>query len=193
MTERPIILRADEVRAALAGTQTQVRRPVNVTHVQYLGGAPETSDPADWGYWVDDEYGRWAVLARGVRERMHNGHVSIPCPLGQPGDRLWVRETWAALEPAASEETAREHMDRVLSGPDGLTLALWYRADGEMPVVDQLFADDGDAIRWRSPVTMPRWASRITLEIADVGVERAAGEWVWVVTFRRLGAEEVLP
>ena len=67
------------------------------------------------------------------------------------------------------------------------------RADGEMPVVDQLFADDGDAIRWRSPVAMPRWASRITLEIADVGVERAAGEWGWVVTVRRLGAEEVEP
>lgn len=68
------------------------------------------------------------------------------CPIGQPGDRLWVRETWRmALQP----------------GPDGLLrMVAIYRADGEIKM------------SWRPSIHMPRWASRITLEIVRVWVER---------------------
>lgn len=72
------------------------------------------------------------------------------CPYGKPGDRLWVRETWGAWP----------HM---LGGVQRESLR--YRADGE-------YQNEHGARRWRSPIHMPRWASRITLEITDVRVER---------------------
>ena len=243
MTERPIVLRAEEVRAVLAGTQTQVRRPVDMRHVSYLGGAPETSDPAvngggkvaivvisggkvrtvesfeagatietcdstdpmlsaalrkarqqdraleppdpaptvvatpaaDWGYWVDDEYGRWAVLARGTNERGHNGSVSIACPLGRPGDRLWVRETWGLH---AHLDFTYWHRDSIAGVSEDEIRGSWevaYRADADSPYD-----------HWRPSIHMPRWASRITLEVLDVGVDSVDGEWMWAVTVRRM-------
>lgn len=68
---------------------------------------------------------------------------------GQPADRLWVRESWGS-----------SHMQYMPN------LSCWYYADGEPP-----FAT-GPAWRKRSPIHMPRWASRITLEITDVRVQR---------------------
>lgn len=68
---------------------------------------------------------------------------TMKCPYGKVGDRLWVRETWYSLDGT--------------SKPDGLA----FRADGEVPY-----------IKWRSPIFMPRWTSRITLEITDVRVQR---------------------
>ena len=68
------------------------------------------------------------------------------CPYGQPGDRLWVRETWMAFD-----------KDRI-----------HYRAD-------YAFDPKGDkeaGITWRPSIFMPRSASRITLEITDVRVQR---------------------
>lgn len=67
------------------------------------------------------------------------------CPYGVPGDRLWVRETWDA--PPGSTERAE----------------VAYRADYER---------DPDGAKWRSSMYMPRWASRITLEVTEVRVQR---------------------
>lgn len=78
------------------------------------------------------------------------------CPHGEPGDRLWVREEWAIGDPLRFVDHCR----------DGVA----YRAvDGNQPHSTE---------RWRSPLFMPRWASRITLEITRVRVERlqAIGE-----------------
>lgn len=82
------------------------------------------------------------------------------CPYGQPGDRLWVRETWGA------------HFmwdDVPPSGiPNDGKACLFYMADG--------FSTGGCSQtrrdKWRPSIHMPRWASRITLEIAGVRVER---------------------
>ena len=73
----------------------------------------------------------------------------IQCPYGVPGDMLWVRETWA-------------------SDVDGCPAGLGYRADHLDP------RGDGPAnpMRWRPSIHMPRWASRLTLEITAVRVER---------------------
>src|SRR6202034_2930725 len=105
----------------------------------------------------------------------------IRCPYGGPGDRLWVKETWAV-----------EYGMRDIFGDGGgpAPAALWYRADG----TDRFFLEQGDARifepdewhagtheaeiqvktlgRWRSSMFMPRWASRITLEVLSVSVER---------------------
>lgn len=84
--------------------------------------------------------------AFGVRPpEKQNTHV-IACPLGTVGDRLWVRETWAWY------------------GCEYLQDEVLYRADGaELPAGFEY---------WRPSVHMPRWASRITLEITNVRIER---------------------
>jgi hypothetical protein len=86
------------------------------------------------------------------------------CPHGQPGDRLWVRETWIVGHPAGEEGQwsvlrPTGHTDR-----DG---RVFYRATFKEP-------DPNEAGRmiWRPSIFMPRWASRLTLEITDVRVER---------------------
>ena len=70
------------------------------------------------------------------------------CPYGKPGDQLWVRETWRV--------NGNEH-DYAAAGPD----KVFYRADEDW---------NGDA-GWRPSIFMPRWASRITLEVTGVRVE----------------------
>lgn len=81
----------------------------------------------------------------------------IRCPYGAPGDRLWVREAWAVgrgydgLAP------------RDLPTPTQLRIKLWHLADGPKPEW---------AGKTRPPMFMPRWASRINLEITGVRVER---------------------
>ena len=146
MKERPIIMRADDVRAILAGTKTQTRR------IAKLSSA-----------------GR---VERGGR----NWHVDDPdaafaCPYGQPGDRLWVRES---LRFVRVGENYHEHAV--------------YAADGvRVPRCPDLLPQfcDGMAFglaRSVPSIHMPRWASRITLEITGVRVERlqdisAADAW----------------
>jgi hypothetical protein len=71
------------------------------------------------------------------------------CPYGKPRDSLWVRETWLEWD---NEDLGVE---------PGHPSTLRYRADGEIPTV-----------RWKPSIFMPRWASRITLEITGIRVER---------------------
>ncbi|MEP8655833.1 hypothetical protein ABKV48_15785 [Enterobacter hormaechei] len=71
-----------------------------------------------------------------------------PCPFGTVGDRIWVRETFCAVP---------DHEE-----PAGCS-ALLYAADG-----------NGQYGKWTPSIHMPRWASRITLEITGVRVERLA-------------------
>ena len=86
----------------------------------------------------------WQRTPRNFHDSVHEDFARHN-PFGAVGDRLWVRETWAGLE----------------IGDD---VAVSYRAD----VPEDAHKFD----RWRSPIHMPRWASRITLEITDVRVER---------------------
>jgi hypothetical protein len=81
--------------------------------------------------------------------------VHTLCPYGQPGDRLWVREAWSRDE------------------EDG---ALFYRADvgtgNEADDWQQNIYDGASGYRWKPSIHMPRWASRITLEVTAIRVER---------------------
>lgn len=148
MKERPILFSAPMVRAILDGQKTQTRRAVRKQFAQDAVPAevPATS-PEGWqisghsGLWWDDA---GACIDDAIR-----------CPYGQPGDRLWVRETWAR------------------DSEDG---ALFYRADvGSGNEADdwQRNIDDGaNGYRWRPSIHMPRDVSRITLEVTGVRVER---------------------
>jgi hypothetical protein len=81
----------------------------------------------------------------------------IRCPYGRPGDRLWVRESWS--HDADSTEQCRASIEDAMGGGD---FGPYYRATEVAP----------DTLRWMPSIHMPRWASRITLEITGVRVER---------------------
>jgi len=145
--ERPILFSGDMVRAILDGRKTQTRRvikpqPHNPMHSSTLGWCD--GDPMSG----DDVY------------------LLLKCPYGQPGDHLWVRETWGAVSrnenPAPLAECNIEyHADL----PAGCT-----DYPGQWPAEEARGNDD--APKWRACIHMPRWASRITLEVTDVRVER---------------------
>lgn len=141
MRERPILMSAPMVRAILAGTKTQTRRVVKPQPEAEHGGEP---------YWFVGGYRAW--IYRRTTDLLRKGGNVLPCPYGQPGDRLWVREAWA--------KWGRD--DQCGEGPS-ITHEPIYRADN-WPW------DERD--QWRPSIHMPRWASRITLEIISVRVER---------------------
>lgn len=115
MKERPILFSGPMVRALLAGTKTQTRRIVKARDLE------------------------WMDVHQGLREPDN----AERCPYGQPGNRLWVRETWHDASSA-------------------LHSCVLYRADG-----DELYGG-----KWCPSIHMPRWASRITLEVTGVRVDR---------------------
>ncbi len=143
MKERPIIFNAADVNAILSGRKTQTRRPVKFPFIDRnigceLSGNELAGEIAAGNFWNS--------------------------PLGQPGDRLWVRETCQSKE-------LESRLDVV-----------FYPADSTEIPVNAHPLDAGnwvDLYRYRGgegktvpSIHMPRWASRITLEITGVRVER---------------------
>lgn len=88
------------------------------------------------------------------------------CPCGQPGDRLWVRETHAVYQAHGQH---REDGERW--GPWG-GLPTTVSPDRTQVVYYREGFDRCDPGRWRPSIHMPRWASRITLEVTGVRAER---------------------
>jgi len=132
------------VRALLAGSKTQTRRivkPTGAHHIFQFRGMEEARG-------ADEPTGEWAWCRA---EKVVSEHIR--CPYGKPGDRLWVRETFAHMYRGNAAPETRQHEDVV------------YRADG--------FTPDEYVYGSRKPsIHMPRWASRITLEVTGVRVER---------------------
>jgi hypothetical protein len=86
----------------------------------------------------------------------------MPCPYGVAGDRLWVREAWNCLSAGT---------DQLISpNPRPNVCAVAYQATEKTRHAK--FPDSFLVDRWRRSIHMPRWASRITLEITAVRVER---------------------
>jgi hypothetical protein len=144
MTECGILFSAPMVRALLDGSKTQTRR--------IMRPQPEPT-PADYqgpaGHWWPSSIMQSMVHVEQELQNRHGGWGGFCpdcCPHGRIGDRLWVRETWAP------------HPDFPESVHRGV-----YRADPECKY---------DVARWRPSIHMPRWASRILLEITGVRVER---------------------
>lgn len=149
--ERPILFSAPMVRALLQGRKTQTRRAVKLPKALVaLGGdlnAASTFRDPGFG---DGEY---------LHVALNDGSVQrVRCPYADTlGDRLWVREAWA--HDAETLEQCRAAHEDALSG---LTYGPYYRATDVAP----------ETLRWRPSIHMPRWASRITLEVTNVRVER---------------------
>lgn len=147
MKERPIIFNAHSVQAILAGEKTQTRRVVKPQPAGNDFGKAFGYPP---GSYTDNSGDLW------------------PCPYGATGDRLWVREAWLPDPPIDgswddslfNDGSGKLNYDAIperFRSPDYCL----YKTDWK-----------GEEISWRSPMFMPRWASRINLLVTAVRVER---------------------
>lgn len=143
MADRPIIFSAPMVRALLDGRKTQTRR---VLKPQPVGIGFLKVASVDW-----HKTKGWGAYNR---ELTRIGDVRVPYA---PGDRLWVREAFGVGVSTGNSW----HAD---SGPGAMNplAPRRYRADGE----------PGFCGRWRPSIHMPRWASRLTLHVSEVRVQR---------------------
>ena len=151
MKETGILFNGDMVRTILDGRKTMTRRVVSKNNSSgssarlselLLNSDKTYADP--WGY---------LHVPHIDGETIHRWY-----PKWEVGDRLWVRETWTLWE----------------DPDDGLDWVL-YREGGKMrfPNIQNLaMPNDPFADKWRPSIHMPRWASRIILEITNVRVER---------------------
>lgn len=146
MRERPILFSAPMVRAILSGSKSQTRRVVKPQperrNIEQIGNMLGFKKRQGDGFWL------WP----NARER-----ILAECPYGAPGDQLWVRETWQAID-------GNELALRIMTEPHPSRGWIEYAAtvpEGHEPPP-----------RWRPSIHMPRWASRITLEVTGVRVER---------------------
>ncbi|MCS7591173.1 hypothetical protein [Pseudomonas aeruginosa] len=138
MKERPILFNDQMVRAILEGRKTVTRRVVK-PQPDFLGSMVDPNTP-------------FKTLDAGL-------HARITCPYGEPGDRLWVREAWAA----------DAQVDAIAPSDLSQGEPIWYPADLSVRQTGCSMISKG---RVRPSIHMPRWACRILLEITAVRVER---------------------
>ena len=197
MKERPILFSAPMVRAILAGTKMQTRRVVK---------PQPTEGGLEWATACGGDFAAWQDPLLLLDEHSEDGGpCQRQCPYGQPGDRLWVRESFCPIYPQDPHYNS------------GRPIEYDYRATYKHG--DRLGDLIGAKKKWKPSIHMPRAASRITLEVTDVRVERlgdvsesdaraegvqsvaefkelwasingpsswGANPWVWVVSFRRM-------
>lgn len=145
--ERPILFSSPMVKAILDGTKLQTRRVMKVQ--------PKTSDSRlafSMSSTERDQIGkfRWIQIQNDIPVESTSTDY-FACPYGRKGERLWVRETFAEFAGILDKNP------------------YVYRADGtfDTPAKEHL-----EGNKWRPSIFMPREASRITLEITNVRVER---------------------
>ncbi len=160
MKERPILFSAPMVRALLAGTKTQTRRVVK-PQPHRIGWYTQDDKPGVQFDWHEvDEYGD--PLDSVIR-----------CPYGVPGDRLYVREVYYQLghwEPVAGQVTRKGNRQKWRFVVDSDEI----RFDAPPEFRKGRHSKDPGASVWHKRLArfMPRAASRLTLEVTDVRVER---------------------
>jgi hypothetical protein len=172
MRERPILFSGPMVRAILAGRKTQTRRLMTPPPSEFVPN--ENRHPPRHAAAYFDAYcseARTESNPRGMSDRWcwwtpddRQGPDWIRCPYGAPGDRLWVRETWRRTSDVDGRDDILEYKAGgtrlIVDSEAGLTIAHGeHRATSVLPT-------------WKPSIYLPRWASRITLEVAGVRVER---------------------
>jgi len=144
MNAAPIIFGAESVKATLSGKKTVTRRVVKpVPRVDEKGRV-----------WLYRSQNGHEGMAGNTPGRVPQSVAHEFCRYGSPGEYLWVKEAW------------RTHIDLDHLKPSDLPqdTRIIYEADDSPS-----FRSDG---RYRNPLHMPRWASRLLLKLDDVWVER---------------------
>lgn len=155
MDFKPILFNTEMVRAILDGRKTQTRRIIK----------SQPTNP------------RWNTIGWLGWDDGHGYHMKAPC---DPGDILWVRETWCDPE------------------PDNYMVPVFYKADmplhwdAEDTAHGEAVDITADEFKWRPSIHMPKGFARIFLKVKDVRVERlqditeeqAEKEGCWAGCFR---------
>ncbi|ENY6067781.1 TPA: hypothetical protein MXP62_004075 [Klebsiella pneumoniae] len=154
MTERGMIFNAEMVRAILDGRKTQTRRIMKVQPESNQLGLlliTDSTKHSDIGkyHWAESN-----ATGNHVRSKL------FLCPFGAVGDRIWVRETFCPVD------------DTQYDGEKWVDFRATPRYEASHPAGWDSAPNDAEALKWRPSIHMPRWASRILLEITDVRVER---------------------
>jgi hypothetical protein len=185
--ERPILFSGEMVRALLDGRKTQTRRVVKgVMRVRLwqsvCGDGPFANVVARAGTYLAyaNDHGAVSVTAdNGELLGVKPGEFEWCCPYGVLGDRLWVRETHIVGWPCDAGDLQQFDEDG-----NERPRHVWYRATPTPAggytsqlgaFIDHWADDDGNLVEripWKPSIHMPRWASRITLEITEVRVQR---------------------
>lgn len=185
--ERPILFSAPMVRAILEGRKTQTRRVIKpqptlpegfkeyrwftgLTKSITRGGKTQVFDPPVKNsnlWYCSTEPCEYNELGDGTRipHSRQADPFQFRCPYGKPGDRLWVREKFRYHFDDELYYCIQYGHDKSVIKPKGLT-----ELQG-MQFIDRCEENEGDNL-WKPSIHMPRWASRITLEITDIRVER---------------------
>lgn len=142
MREIPILFQGAMVRAILDGSKTQTRRMCKPAQAHCLSSVVEVPDPKERGQ-----------VYNGSHFGDEDGEVQFASPYGGRGGRLWVREAWRAM----AEHNGSRPLDIPWRSP------IVYEASRH---------PDTSFGKLRPGMFMPRWASRITLEVTGVRVER---------------------
>lgn len=147
MKERPILFNGEMVKAILEGRKTQTRRVIKL-RIHEVGKISQITV---------DEIGVW---------QGKNPMSLMSCPYGKPGDRLWVRETFAYVSCGENDKGA------IKKGENGIYPIGEY--DWDFYKIRYAATEDNCDWEggWKPSIYIPRWASRINLEITDVRVER---------------------
>ncbi|MCU7247962.1 hypothetical protein [Pseudomonas koreensis] len=158
--ERPILFSAPMVRAILEGRKTVTRRPVKGGQIPVEDTSLSVDDHLRWSA-IGQRDPRYGFDVYGVTADECASELAKfgRCPYGQPGDRLWVREAWAA----------DEQMDSIAPRYLSQGEPILYPTDGAVRQTGCSMITRG---RGRLSIHMPRRANRILLEITDVRVER---------------------
>ncbi|ECJ2264063.1 hypothetical protein FNH73_15745 [Salmonella enterica subsp. salamae] len=145
MKERGMIFNGEMVRAILDGRKTQMRRPFNWKRQPAMEMA-ERDDGSLWPWAEDCERG---------------GDIWFACPFGEVGDRIWLRETFRVHSRATDVDTLVYRASVRNS---------WTEQTHRVPVA--VCNKPATPEKWTPSIHMPRWASRLLLEITNVRVER---------------------
>ena len=158
MKDHPILMNGEMVRAHMAGRKTQTRRPV------------KPQPPAGFEDPCQGHDGQWFVMDG--RPGAHLDSHPLRSPFGVAGDRLWGRETWGVGCRPCPQNGWRDGVEYradealIQDDPHDI-LPLWSVTEP-----DGVCLDDYSHDHWLSPMTMPRWASRLTLTVKRVWAER---------------------
>lgn len=140
-----MIFNAEMVRALLDGRKTQTRRPIKWKQTRFT----EIGEREDGSKWP------WSEDAEHACDFWH------PCPFGAVGDRIWVREAFRVHSRATDVATLVYKASERNS---------WTEQTRRVPVA--VCNKPATPEKWTPSLHMPRWASRILLEITGVRVER---------------------
>jgi hypothetical protein len=166
MKEHPILFSAPMVQAILAGRKTQTRRIVKKN-------PPFQNDGGEFEWYPGGRRaGFHASMGTNTRYEVPNGWAASWCPYGRDGDRLWVKETFARERRMIFYRADHTMVSGDWKNLRPELLAEMEKLDPTVVEMTKCRPIDQPPAKWRPSIFMPHWASRITLEISAVRVER---------------------